>query len=205
MEKIVNNKDLYYLVKKDVILSNIHSKYGEPPNWEREPNFVSLSKIILEQQVSLASAKAHFQKLNNYIQDFTPENLVKLTQEEMRNCQISRQKAKYLKEISEAVLTGKLNFEELNQLDELDVREILTSLKGIGNWTTDIYLLFCLQKKDIFPIGDIAIRNSIKELYGVTTLEEIIEVAENWRPYRSLGSYFMWHYYLKKRNRTAEY
>jgi DNA-3-methyladenine glycosylase II len=205
MEKIVNKKDLYYLVKKDVILSNIHSKYGEPPNWEREPNFVSLSKIILEQQVSLASAKAHFQKLNNYIQDFTPENLVKLTQEEMRNCQISCQKAKYLKEISETVLTGKLNFEELNHLDELEVREILTSLKGIGNWTTDIYLLFCLQKKDIFPIGDIAIRNSIKELYGVKTLEEIIDVAENWRPYRSLGSYFMWHYYLKKRNRTAEY
>lgn len=205
MKMIVNSEDLLILLEKDSVLAKIHSEYGEPPNWEREANFVSLAKIILEQQVSLASAKAHFLKLQNYLPAFTPENLVKLTEEEMRNCQISRQKAKYLKEISEAVLSGKLNFEKLNQLEELELREILTSIKGIGNWTTDIYLLFCLQKKDIFPIGDIAIRNSIKELYGVKTLEEIIDVAENWRPYRSLGSYFMWHYHLKKRNRTAEY
>jgi DNA-3-methyladenine glycosylase II len=178
MKKIVNSEDLSYLMKQDSILAKIHSEYGEPPNWERQADFVSLSKIILEQQVSLASAKAHFQKLNTYLTEFTPETLLKLTDEDMRKCQISRQKAKYLKEISEAVLSGKLNFEALNQSEEWEVREILTSITGIGNWTTDIYLLFCLQQKDIFPIGDIAIRNSIKELYGVTTLEEIIDVAE---------------------------
>lgn len=205
MSKIVNEKDLEILRKKDPILSKILNDFGNPPNWEREANFESLCKIILEQQVSLASAKAHFLKLKTYIGTITPEKILELSDAEMRECQISQQKSKYLREISEANLSGKLNLEKLNQSDEAEIREILTSIKGIGNWTTDIYLLFCLQKKDIFPIGDIAIRNSIKELYPVSTQEEINEIVEKWRPYRSLASYILWHYYLKKRNRVAEY
>lgn len=205
MNKIVNDQDLQILLDKDEKIRFIYSEFGVPPNWKREANFISLAKIILEQQVSLASAKAHFLKLKEYIGEFTPENILKLTDVEMRNCQISRQKSIYLKEISKAVITGKLNFKELNHSDENTIREILTSIKGIGNWTTEIYLLFCLQQKDIFPIGDIAIRNSIKELYLVSTIDEISQIAENWRPNRSLGTYFMWHYYLKKRGRIAEY
>ncbi|HLP50888.1 MAG TPA: hypothetical protein VK154_08385 [Chitinophagales bacterium] len=83
------------------------------------------------------------------------------------------------------------------------MRSKLTSIKGIGNWTTDVYLLFCLQKKDVFAIGDIAVINTVKELTDAQTKEEILAVAENWKPYRSLAVYFLWHYYLKKRNRSA--
>lgn len=205
IQPIVNENDLKVLLEKDNVLREIYLLYGNPPNWQREANFMSLAKIILEQQVSLASAKAHFNNLNAFLNEFSPEFILKMTDEEMRNCQVSRQKSAYLKALSEAIVSGKLNFEELNSSDETKIRETLTAIKGIGNWTTEIYLLFCLQQKDIFPIGDIAIRNSIKELYQVSTIEEIIEVAENWRPNRSLGTYFMWHYYLKKRNRIAEY
>jgi DNA-3-methyladenine glycosylase II len=205
MERIVNETDLKFLVEKDKIISGIHLKYGTPPNWQREEGFETLSKIILEQQVSLESAQSHFEKLKSFIAGFTPENILKLTDEEMRNSFISRQKAKYLRELSQAVLSGNLNFEILNKLTETEIREKLISIKGIGNWTADIYLLFCLQSKNIFPVGDIAVVNTIKELYEVSTREEILEISKKWNPNRSLGTFFMWHYYLNKRGRIAVY
>ena len=200
--RIVNDKDIKKLLKRDKLFAAIHKQYGAPPHWGRDPGFVSLSKIILEQQVSLASANAHFQKLNTYVPEFSPAHILKLSDEEMRTCQISRQKAKYLRELSSAVSTGGLDLESLAALSEPEVRIILTAIKGIGHWTTDIYLMFCLQSKDIFPIGDIAVVNTVKELTAARTQEEILELAEAWRPLRSLATYFFWHYYLRKRGRS---
>lgn len=199
---IVNPKDIKQLLQTDKIFVHIHDKYGIPPNWSRPPGFISLSKTILEQQVSLASANAHFVKLNSYISEFTPVEILKLTDEEMRSCQISRQKTKYLRALSTAILQGDLDLEKLSKLDDTTIRQQLTNIKGIGDWTTDIYLMFCLQHKDIFPIGDIAAVNTIKELTGAKTREEILLLAENWKPLRSLGTYFLWFWYLKKRGRV---
>ena len=200
---IVNQKDIKQLIKIDKIFEGINNRYGNPPDWSRPQGFISLSKIILEQQVSLASANAHFLKLNSYIKGFTPENILILTDLEMRNCQISRQKAKYLRELAKAIIEKEINLEELAVLDEPLVRKQLTNIKGIGNWTADIYLMFCLQSKDIFPSGDIAVINTVKELTGLNTMEEIIKLAEKWRPFRSLATYFFWHNYLSKRNKIA--
>jgi len=151
--------------------------------------------------VSLASANAHFQKLNAYLAEFSPLHILKLTDEEMRSCQISRQKAKYLRALSEAVSSGEIVLAQLADLSEPDIRLKLTAIKGIGHWTADIYLMFCLQQKDIFPIGDIAVVNTVKELSRVQTVDEIRALAESWRPFRSLATYFLWHYYLRKRGR----
>ena len=198
---IVNSKDIKNLTSSHKLFLKIKEQYGIPSNWQRPQGFVSLSKIILEQQVSLASAEAHFNKLNGYIKEFSPKEILELSDEEMRLCQISRQKAKYLQELSLAVLNKHLIFEELKKLNEEDVRIKLTRIKGIGNWTTDIYLMFCLQSKDIFPLGDIALINTIKELTKVKTHSEIVRLTQKWSPYRSLAAYFLWYYYLKKRNR----
>ena len=200
---IVNQKDIKQLIKIDKIFEGINNRYGNPPDWTRPQGFISLSKIILEQQVSLASANAHFLRLNSYIKGFTPENILILTDMEMRNCQISRQKAKYLRELAKAIIEKEINLEELAVLDEPLVRKQLTNIKGIGNWSADIYLMFCLQSKDIFPSGDIAVINTVKELTGLNTREEIIALAEKWRPFRSLATYFFWHNYLSKRNKIA--
>jgi DNA-3-methyladenine glycosylase II len=200
--RIVNEKDIKQLLKRDKLFAAIHKKYGPPPDWSREPGFVSLSKIILEQQVSLASADAHFRKLNTYLPEFSPDHILRLSDEEMRTCQISRQKAKYLRELSSAISIGGLDLAGLSTLGEPEVRIILTAIKGIGHWTTDIYLMFCLQSKDIFPIGDIAVVNTVKEFTDARTQEQILELAEKWRPLRSLATYFLWHHYLKKRNRA---
>jgi DNA-3-methyladenine glycosylase II len=201
---IVNPNGIEQLIKKDQIFAFIKELYGVPPNWSRPQGFISLSKMILEQQVSLASANAHFVKLNSFIDGFTPSNILSLTDEEMRTCQISRQKAKYLRALSTAILTEELNLEELQELNEHEIRKQLTAIKGIGHWTTDVYLMFCLQAQDIFPIGDIALVNTVKELTTAKTTDEIMLLAEKWRPYRSLAVYFFWHYYLKKRNRSSE-
>lgn len=201
---IVNQKDIKHLIKRDKIFATIFKQYGPPPDWSRKPGFVSLSRIILEQQVSLASANAHFQKLNAYLDEFSPFHILKLTDEEMRSCQISRQKAKYLRALSTAILNREIDLMKLPGLSEPEIRIQLTSVKGIGHWTTDIYLMFCLQAKDIFPIGDIAVVNTVKELSGAQTLDEILLLAEQWKPLRSLAVFFLWHYYLKKRNRVSE-
>jgi DNA-3-methyladenine glycosylase II len=200
---IVNNKDIKELTSSHKIFYKIKNQYGIPPNWQRPQGFISLSRIILEQQVSLASAEAHFNKLNSYLKEFTPIEILKLSDKEMRACQISRQKAKYLRELSNAIINKDLIFGDLPKLNGDDVRKKLTGIKGIGNWTTDIYLMFCLQSKDIFPLGDIALINTIKELTKVKTHSGIVRLTQKWKPHRSLAAYFLWYYYLKKRNRGS--
>ena len=202
--KIVNQKDVKELILKDKIFAFISDKYGPPPNWTRPQGFISLCKIILEQQVSLASANAHFLKLNNYVHEFTPSNILRLTDEEMKTCQISRQKSKYLRALSTAIINGNLDLDEFPKLTEPEVRKQLISIKGIGEWTADIYLMFCLQSKDIFPTRDIAIVNTVKELCDAKKGKKIIVLAEKWKPYRSLATYFFWHFYLSSRKKLSK-
>jgi DNA-3-methyladenine glycosylase II len=201
--EIVNEKDVGILIDNDATMSMIHEKYGVPPNWTRPGGFVSLSKIILEQQVSIESAIAHFNKLNAYVSDFTPGNILHLTGDEMRACQISRQKAGYLKELATAIVDDTIDFNKLHREDDKKIKEQLMNLKGIGHWTADIYLLLCMQATDIFPLGDIALVNTMKELTVATSREDMLDYADRWRPNRSLATFFLWHYYLSKRNRTT--
>jgi len=198
---IVNDPDVNKLTSSHKLFSKIKDKYGIPPNWQRPEGFVSLCRIILEQQVSLASAEAHFTKLNNYLSEFSPVEILKLTDEEMRTCQISRQKAKYLRALSHAVIKKEFDFDELFGIRADGVRKKLTNIKGIGDWTTDIYLMFCLQNKDIFPLGDVALITTIKELTKIKTEKGIVRFTKKLKPLRSLAAYFLWFYYLKNRNR----
>ena len=198
---IINKPDINSLTSPHNLFSKIKDTYGIPPNWQRPQGFISLSRIILEQQVSLASAEAHFKKLNSYLPKFSPVEILKLSDNEMRECQISWQKAKYLRALALAVINKEVIFDELPQMSPEEVRKKLTHIKGIGNWTTDIYLMFCLQSKDVFPLGDIALITTIKELTRVKTKEGIIRLTQKWKPLRSLAAYFLWYYYLKKRKR----
>ncbi|QGW28422.1 DNA-3-methyladenine glycosylase 2 family protein [Phnomibacter ginsenosidimutans] len=202
---IVNEAAIEQLIATDGLFAKIYARYGPPPVWARPAGFVSLCRIILEQQVSLASAKAHYLQLKNYLPAFTPAHILLLTDAEMRRCRISRQKATYLKALATAVTNGTLDIAALSQQDEATVRAQLTSIKGIGQWTADIYLMLCLQAKDIFPIGDIAVINTLRELTGAHTKEDMLQLAESWTPRRSLAVYFLWHYYLNKRKKPLDF
>ena len=155
--------------------------------------------IILEQQVSLASALSALNKLKERVQELTPARVLLLTDEEFRACYCSRQKTAYIRYLAEALVSGQINLAELEQLPDDAIRAQLITLKGIGNWTIDVYLMFVLQRADIFPIGDLAAVNAvkrIKELPASTTKEEIVAIAENWQPYRTVATMLLWHFYL---------
>lgn len=182
-------------------MESLYSQYGVPYIPSRPPGFETLCKLIIEQQVSLESAKACFLNLEKNIGKVTPENILKFTEEELRAFSISRQKARYLRALATAVENKSLDIENLALKSEEKVREELIKIKGIGNWTIDIYLMFCLQSQNIMPLGDIAILHTIKELYQCSSTEEIKNTAQIWHPYSSMASFFLWHHYLVKRKR----
>lgn len=187
----------------DAALKSIIETYGYPPMWTRSNSFATLIHIILEQQVSLASAKAAFIKLKEKIGRITPQKLLVLSDAEMKACYFSRQKTIYARNLATALLSKKINLKKYYRHHDDDVREQLTQLKGIGNWTTDIYLLFALQRTDIFPTGDLAMVNALKEVKGLKktiSKEKIIKIAKGWQPYRSMATMLLWHYYIQTRN-----
>jgi DNA-3-methyladenine glycosylase II len=183
----------------DPDLQSIIDTYGYPPFWSRPNSFETLVHIILEQQVSLASALSTLNKLKERLQKLTPARLLLLTDEEMRACYVSRQKSGYLKYLAEAILSGQLNLAELEYLTDNEVRAKLVAIKGIGNWTADVYLIFVLQHPDVFPIGDLAVVNALKRLKNLPadiTREELQAMAEQWKPYRTIATMLLWHFYL---------
>lgn len=173
------------LADKDSVLNELYEQYGVPYIPSRPQGFVTLCKLILEQQVSLASAKACFLKLEAELVEITPEAILNVTNEELRSCTVSRQKSVYLKELAKAVLSNQLNLNNLSKKSSEQVREQLLRIKGIGNWTVDVYLMFALGDLDLFPLGDIALVNTMKELYKCNSKEEMIVVSNAWKPYRS--------------------
>jgi len=183
----------------DPDLSVIIEAYGYPPFWSRPNTFETLVHIILEQQVSLASALSSLNKLRERLIELTPERLLLLTDEEMRACYVSRQKTIYLRHLAQALVSGQLNLAELEDMEDADIRSKLTALKGIGHWTTDVYLMFVLQHADVFPIGDLAAVNAIKrvkKLAPETTKEQLLEISLTWKPYRTIATMLLWHFYL---------
>ncbi len=193
------------LAKKDTNLKNIITQYGYPPFWSRPATFASLILFILEQQVSLASAKAAFDKLLQKIGTVTPQKILLLTDEELKACYFSRQKTVYARCLAEAIITKQINLKKLAVASDDDVRSALTQVKGIGNWTADVYLMMVLQRTDLFPIGDIALINSAKEelqLPKHITREEVLLIAEKWAPYRTIAAFVLWHAYLCKRKKV---
>ena len=199
-EKLQERYDL--LASKDKDLQRIIQEFGYPPLWTRSNTFETLVLTILEQQVSLASAYAAYKKLKEELKTITPQNLLKLSDEELRRCYFSRQKIIYTRELAHAMISKKISLEKFHEMEDDQVRQELKKLKGIGDWTVDIYLLHALQRSDVFPTGDLALVNAVKMVKGsnAITREEILQMAEAWKPYRSIATMLLWHYYIKKKN-----
>jgi DNA-3-methyladenine glycosylase II len=190
------------LSKKDKDLKKIIRIHGHPPMWTRPATFQTLILIILEQQVSLASAYAAFKKLKQKVGYITPIKLLSLTDEELKACYFSRQKIIYAKELARAVLSKQLKLKRFSLATDEEIRNELKKIKGIGDWSADVYLMHALQRTDLFPLGDIALVNSLKEtkkLHPKISKDEMLVIAEAWRPYRTIASMILWHAYIQKR------
>lgn len=191
----------HYIAKKDKDLAGIYKRFGAPPDWSRAPRFATLVQIILEQQVSLASAKAAFDRLAKYGK-VTPETFLKHSDETLKACAFSRQKTRYSRTLAEAIVTGEIDLGHLHNQDDATIRNELIKLPGIGNWTIEIYLLMALNRPDVLPVGDLALQIAVKEVKGLKerpTQEELTLLAEPWQPYRSYATKLLWHYYLSRK------
>ncbi len=195
------------LSERDPHLLQILNEYGYPPFWSREPSFATLIHIILEQQVSLASARAAFVKLKSYIGEITPEKILLLTDEELKQCYFSRQKAQYAKCLAQAFVEGSITVEQLTYSSDEEVRKILTAVKGIGNWTVDVFLMMCLHSVDLFPFGDIALVNSLKHVKQLSIDADkayLESITEQWKPYRTVAAFMLWHAYICRKKIVFE-
>ena len=190
------------LCERDCDLAAIVEKFGPPPFWKREPGFPTLVYIILEQQVSLASARALYSRLQEAVRPFTPSRFLKLTEAEMRRLGFSRQKTHYTRLLADAIHRRQLKLQALHKLEDKLAHEQLTSLKGIGNWTADIYLLSALRRPDIWPIGDLALATAVQEVKRLRkrpSPERLEKMSAPWRPWRAVAARLFWHAYLCKR------
>jgi len=190
------------LAAKDAHLATVMQEYGHPPFWTRPNTFSTLVLTILEQQVSLASAFAAYKKLLEKLDTITPEKVLALSDEDLRSCYFSRQKIGYVRGLAQAMVSRQIDLEQLYHQPDDVVRATLKQLKGIGDWTVDIYLMHALQRLDLFPLGDLALVNAMKMLMHLDkpVKEELLAIAEPWRPYRTIATMILWHYYIKKKN-----
>jgi DNA-3-methyladenine glycosylase II len=188
------------LAIRDDDLASVLTKYGTPPMWERKPGFATLVHIILEQQVSLVSARSMLKRLNGAIQPFTPERFLELGELHLRSLGVTRQKASYFISLAQAATNGGLR--ALARMDDEQARESLMRIKGIGSWTADIYLLMVLKRPDIWPNGDIALATAAMNLKKLPTrpnYPQLAQMAEAWRPFRSVAARMLWQYYLARK------
>lgn len=190
------------LAGNDRELSQVISEHGYPPMWTRPGTFQTLILTILEQQVSLASAYAAFKRLRDRIGYITPAKLLALSDEELRACYFSRQKIIYARELATSILQKKISLRRLITMPDDDIRVLLKSVKGIGDWTVDVYLMHALQRTDLFPLGDIALVNSLREVKQLPkdiSRGKMLLIAEAWRPNRTVAAMILWHAYIQKR------
>jgi DNA-3-methyladenine glycosylase II len=194
------------LTERNADLNRVVEKYGVPPLWVREPGFPTLVYIILEQQVSLASARALYQKLEKAVSPFTPEKFLKLSEIEMRQLGFSRQKSHYTRILADAINQKQFDLDALHALHDDHAREKLTALKGIGRWTSDIYLLSALRRPDIWPVGDLALATAVQEVKQLRkrpSPEKLEKMSAPWKPFRAIAARLFWHAYLCKRGQNS--
>lgn len=187
------------LARRDRDLARVVEEYGRPPLWARAPGFETLVLIILEQQVSLASAAATYTRLLAAAGEVTPARLARMSDEEVRAAGITRQKSAYLRDLARLVVEGRLDLRGLDALDDDAARAELTRVKGVGDWTAEIYLLMALGRADAWPAGDLALAiaaERVKRLASRPTAPELIALAEAWRPWRSVAARILWQFYL---------
>ena len=187
------------LADRDPALASIVQRYGAPPLWFRLPGFATLILIILEQQVSLPSARAAYIRLEKSLGEITPTSFVKLNDAELKIIGFSRQKTGYGRQLANGILDGSVDLEALERFPDEGARTQLMAIKGIGRWSADIYLIMALRRPDVWPHGDLALIKTVSRIKGLErppSGQEWDALGEAWRPWRSVAARLAWFEYL---------
>jgi len=185
-------------------MRRLHDLVGDPPLRRQAAGFRGLAGIVVAQQLSAASAAAIWRRTVGVVKPFQPEVMAALSDAELRGAGLSRPKVRTLRAVSEAVINGTLDFKRLRHASDADLREALTAVSGIGPWTADIYVMFCLGRPDAFAPGDLALQLSAQSAFSLKSrpdASEIEALAERWRPWRSVAALLLWSYYAHDRKR----
>lgn len=189
-------------------MAGVYAVTGEPPLRRRENGFPGLARIIVGQQLSVASASAIWGRLERAVKPFDAETFLRKRNPTLRRCGLSAGKIRTLTGIADAVSSGRLELDVLEQADDADIKEMLTALKGIGPWTADIYIMFCLGRADGWAPGDLALRYAAQDSCGLQDIPdeaEMLVLAERWRPWRSVAARMLWAYYgIKRSQKNAQ-
>ena len=186
------------LVRRDRVMRRIVGLGARPPLRKREPGFEGLAGIIVSQQLSTASAGAIWARLKGRFPDLSPEAIAEASDEDLRAAGLSAPKTRTLRAIAAAIAEGALPLDCLGSMEADEAHALLTGVKGIGPWTADIYLLFCLGHADAFPAGDLALQEAARLAYALEirpTDKELVALAERWRPWRGVAAKVLWAYY----------
>jgi DNA-3-methyladenine glycosylase II len=196
------DRGVRFLARRDSDLAAVVEKWGSPPLWPREPGFPTLVYLILEQQVSLASAKAAYERLLDRLHAaLVPERFLSLNARTLKGIGFSRQKAGYCRLLADLVLKGQLDLDAIAGLDDESARAALTRIKGVGPWTADVYLLMALKRPDVWPVGDLALQKAarrVKRLRKHPSPARLEKIGEAWRPWRAVAARLLWHDYLSR-------
>jgi DNA-3-methyladenine glycosylase II len=187
------------LCRRDPDLARVVGRLGPPPLWRRAPGFATLVQIILEQQVSLASARAAYARLHQAVEAVSPARLAELDAVSLAAAGLTRQKSAYLAALARAIVQGAFAVERLHALDDQAAHAELVKLKGIGPWSADIYLLMALGRPDVWPRHDLALATALREVKRLRRqpgLDRQLEITELWRPWRAVAARILWHHYL---------
>ncbi|XZE51360.1 DNA-3-methyladenine glycosylase family protein [Planctomycetaceae bacterium SH139] len=196
-----------WLADREPVFRLVLDKYGYPGLWHRPPGFSTTVHIILEQQVSLASANATFGRLQARLAgQVTPAGILAMQESEIKELGFTRQKCRYVRLLAEAIVAGDFSFERLAELPDDAVRAEMTKLKGIGVWTADVYLSECLLRCDIMPRGDIGIQEAVRVLLKLAARpgqQELDQLTATWSPWRSAATRLLWHFYLSQLRKVS--
>jgi DNA-3-methyladenine glycosylase II len=187
------------LTHNDPRLDGLVARYGVPPLWARRPGYATLLRIILEQQVSLASAQAIYRRIVGAVEQVRPADVLALGASGLQRLGLTRQKASYACGLAEQILAGDLPLDRLGRCDDDEARGHLMRVRGIGPWSANIYLLMALRRPDVWPPGDLALHKALGRLQGsasVPSSSEAEQLAAGWRPLRAVAARILWHAYL---------
>lgn len=194
------------LVERDALLAAVVARYGPPPLWDRPRGFPTLVRIILEQQVSLASAAALFARLQAAIgAAVLPADVQRLGASGLQALGFTRQKARYVAGLAQLLVAGNVSLEQIARLPDAEADQALIAIPGIGPWTSGVYLLMALRRPDVWPPGDLGLHKSMAEIHGLENMPTSAEAsafAQKWHPWRSVAARLLWHSYLSRRNRN---
>lgn len=190
------------LARAEPRFAAVLERHGPPPLWAREPGFATLALLMLEQQVSLAQARAMYARIELAAGRLTPRNIAKLGEAGLRAIGVTRQKSAYLARLARELQSGALDLDALAEMPDTAAVATLDALHGVGPWTAHCYLLFALRRHDVFPAADLALMEAVRQLWKLRarpSAQSLARRAAAWRPHRAAAARLLWHYYLSER------